>query len=153
MNMDNFEKKLRRQTLRQIPAEWREEILAATRAPERRLAAESSLSLWRLICARLPVAWGALAGVWIALIAINVLLLGGAGRSSGHQRVAKADEALSIWHLQSAELQQLASGDSSISREAPAQLPPATQRGPRSEWRRDDGAGEMLVENSSDFVA
>lgn len=152
MNTDDFEKKLQRQTLRQIPEEWRAEILAAARAPERRVAAESSIPLWRLICARFPVAWGALAGVWIALIAINVLLLGGVGRSSGHQRLAKADEALSIGHLQSVELQQLASGDSSISKETPAILPTATPHGPRSERRRDEGYGEFLTATPNDFL-
>ena len=153
MNTDDFEKKLQRQTLRQVPAEWRGEILAAARAPERKVAADSSLSLWRLICARFPVAWGALAGVWIALIAINMLLLGGTGSSSGHQRIAKADEALSIWRLQSAELQQLASGDAAISKEAPAILPNATPRGPRSERRRDEGFGEFFTATPNHFLA
>jgi hypothetical protein len=153
MNMDNFEKRLQRQPWRQVPGEWREEILAAASAPERRVAADKAIPLWRLIFARFPVAWGALAAVWIALIAINVLLFGSAGISSAHQRVANADEPLSIWHLQSAELRQLASGDQSISGESPANLPAATPRSPRSDRRRDDGVGEIILDHSSNLVA
>lgn len=152
MNTDDFEKKLQRQTMRPVPAEWREEILAAARAPERRVAADNAIPLWRLIFARFPVAWGALAAVWIALIAINLLLFGGAGVSSAHQRVASADEPLSVWHLQSAELRQLASGDQFISAESPANLPAASPRSPRSERRRDEGYGEFLTVTLNDFL-
>ena len=153
MKTEDFEQQLQCQPLRQIPTEWRGEILNAARGPERKVAAETSVSLWRLIWARFPVAWGALASVWIALIAINMLLLGGTGSSSGHQRIAKADEALSIWHLQSAELQQLASGEAAISKETPAILPTATPRGPRSERRRDEELGEFLTTTPSNFLS
>jgi hypothetical protein len=152
MNTDDLEKRLQRQSLREIPGEWRAQILAAARARGRTTGAGDSIPAWRLIFARIPVAWGALAAVWIALIAINFLLFGSAGISSAHQRLASADEPLSIWHLQSAELQQLAGGDQSISGESPAILPAAMPRSPRSDRRRDDGVGEIIMDHSSNFV-
>jgi hypothetical protein len=148
MNTDDFEKRLQRQPLRPIPAEWRDEILAAARPLERRAVDADPLPVWRLIWARFPVAWGALAAVWMALLAIHLLVFGGTGSPTRHQRMARADEPLSIWQLQSAELRQLASGDSSVSGESPAILPNLTPRGPRSERRRDERYGESLAEAS-----
>ena len=152
MNIDDLEKRLQRQPLRQIPAEWRGEILSAC-APMQKAPIAGSIPLWRLLFARFPVAWGALAAVWIALIAINFLLFGSARVLSTHQRVAKADEPLSIRRLQSAELRQLAGGDQSISRKFPANLPATTPRSPRSERRRDEAFGEFLAEPPADFIA
>jgi hypothetical protein len=153
MNMDNFEKRLQRQSWRQLPGEWRGEILAAATAPERRIAADNAIPLWRLIFARFPVATGALAAVWIALIAINLLLFGTSSQSAARPQFASITEPSSIWRLQNAELQQIASGDPSISGESPANLPAATPRSPRSDRRREDGVGEIILECSSNFVA
>ncbi len=147
MNIDDFEKRLQRQDLRQIPAGWRNEILAAATPSKTKSVHTDSLPAWRLFFARFPVAWGALAAVWLALIAINLLLFGGAFGSSRHHRIASADEPLSIGHLQRAELRQLASGDASGAGESPANVPAATPRGPRSERRRDEGYGEFRPMN------
>lgn len=86
MNADEFEKRLQRQTLRQVPAGWREEILAAANASQRQTAAidraftsaatrrpwlstlnhQLSTLLWPH-----PVAWAGLAAIWIFIFAVN----------------------------------------------------------------------------------
>ena len=73
MNPDDFEESLRRQPLREIPADWRESIL-----PHAIAAREAAPVLKRSFLATLnhhlstllwphPKAWGALAAVWIAI--------------------------------------------------------------------------------------
>jgi hypothetical protein len=79
MNPDNFEQRLRRQPLRQVPSAWREEILVAAdvnrrNAPVRELtfAATFPVLLWRELiwpCRRI---WVGLAPVWVALLVFNV---------------------------------------------------------------------------------
>ena len=88
MKLDDFEQKLQRQPLRQVPAEWREEILVAAdvnrrnrpvreftfaATPFRRflstLNAQLSTILWPH-----PRAWAGLAAVWILILAVNFSL-------------------------------------------------------------------------------
>jgi hypothetical protein len=76
MKPDNFEQKLQRQPLRQMPGKWREEILvAATSCHSSRatrhtffstLNAQLSTILWPH-----PRAWAGLAAVWILILAVN----------------------------------------------------------------------------------
>jgi len=81
MKPDDFEQKLQRQALRQIPAEWREEILhAADAAAGSRpstldfrpagflstLNSQLSTILWPH-----PGAWAGLAAVWILILAVD----------------------------------------------------------------------------------
>jgi hypothetical protein len=78
MNHDDFEQKLRRQPLRQVPAEWREEILAVAGRESR---VEGRTQQWRRsssLVSRLssflwphPVAWAGLAAVWILIFAVD----------------------------------------------------------------------------------
>ncbi|MGH7992460.1 MAG: hypothetical protein ACREDQ_03015 [Limisphaerales bacterium] len=73
---EQFERCLSRQPLRPVPAEWREEILAAAdsyhRSPvERRsflstLNSQLSIILWPH-----PVAWAGLAAVWIFIFTVD----------------------------------------------------------------------------------
>ncbi len=81
MNHDDFEQELRRQPLRQVPAEWREEILAAA-SRESRVESRAPKNFWSssAVC-RLssvfwphPAAWAGLAVIWIFLIAMNFTL-------------------------------------------------------------------------------
>lgn len=78
---EQFEKQLRRQSLRQPPSDWRQEILSAANAAQRscppRPVARGSLGsiLKQRLTALLwphPVAWGGLAAVWIFILAANV---------------------------------------------------------------------------------
>jgi hypothetical protein len=85
MNADDFEKRLQSQPLRQVPAEWREEILSAARqasaaqpvpCPTRRARAASPLL--STINSRLstllwphPVAWAGLGAVWVVILGLS----------------------------------------------------------------------------------
>lgn len=76
MNHDDFEQELRRQPLRQIPAEWRAEILgAATSHPPSPFARRSLFSTLNAQLAAIlwphPAAWAGLAAVWIFIFAVD----------------------------------------------------------------------------------
>jgi hypothetical protein len=75
MNADDFEKRLQRQPLRQLPPEWREQILQAAKLPSHSssvirhsflstLNSKLSTVLWPH-----PKAWAGLAALWL-LIAV-----------------------------------------------------------------------------------
>ena len=78
---DSFEKRLQGLPQRQIPAEWRQQILSAARdaTNPRRLPSEvepSLLSSLNLLFARLlwphPKAWASLAAVWVLVLGLNL---------------------------------------------------------------------------------
>ena len=79
MNSDNFEQRLRRQSPRQMPTGWREEILSAvTNAVSRHSSPFARHSLLSTINHQLstllwphPRAWAGLAAVWLVILAVN----------------------------------------------------------------------------------
>jgi hypothetical protein len=75
--MNEFEQKLSRQPVRQIPGEWRAEILANCRGPKVESRAEEQFGPSTFV-SRLstifwphPKAWAGLAAVWIFIFAVN----------------------------------------------------------------------------------
>jgi len=77
MNTDDFEKRLQRQPLREIPAEWREEILKGAQTPRHSssvtrhsflstLNSKLSTVLWPH-----PKAWAGLAAAWVLIVAVH----------------------------------------------------------------------------------
>jgi hypothetical protein len=79
--MEQFERRLKNQPLRQAPAEWRWEILSAVREaqrerPQQSVVGHSFLSSLNQRLASLlwphPVAWGGLAAVWIFIGALHL---------------------------------------------------------------------------------
>jgi hypothetical protein len=84
MNMDDFEKRLRRQPLRKIPGEWRAEILGnAVPAAPSSFAAHHSF--WQRLSSVLwlePKAWGCLAAVWVVIFALHLVASGGTPRTT-----------------------------------------------------------------------
>ena len=75
MKPDDFEPRLSRQPLREIPPAWRGEILAATNDSLRPAQRTSFLATFNSKLATIfwphPKAWAALAAVWIFIIAAN----------------------------------------------------------------------------------
>jgi hypothetical protein len=70
--MNDFEQKLSRQSLRQIPSEWRAEILAnAESSAVRRTMLASRPSLLSTFFWPHPKAWAGLAAIWIFIFAVN----------------------------------------------------------------------------------
>jgi hypothetical protein len=86
MTQDELEKRLQRQPLRQVPAEWREQVLSAARqvslpehAPRTTHHAPASPSLLLTINSQLstllwphPTAWAGLAAVWLVILGFNL---------------------------------------------------------------------------------
>ncbi len=79
MKPDSFEQKLRQQSLRQIPAEWRGEIIAEAMSRASKVESRGQESFWfSSLVARLstvfwphPKAWAGLAAVWIFIFVLN----------------------------------------------------------------------------------
>src|SRR5215472_15522124 len=80
MNSDDFEKRLQRQPLRQIPPTWRDEILRtvaqnANRNPKPETGNISFLSSLNSKLSTIlwpnPKAWAGLAAVWLALFVLH----------------------------------------------------------------------------------
>lgn len=71
--MDEFEKLLQRQPLRDVPTEWKTEILIAQRTAGRgkNAAPTNGVAWWREWLWPSPVAWAGLACVWLIIFALN----------------------------------------------------------------------------------
>jgi hypothetical protein len=110
MNLDSFEQRLRRQPLRPIPKEWREEILAAARLAGARTVAGGAPAAvaepwWRAWLWPHPAAWAALAGVWAAVIALHWDTPANTGAMP--RRTAASPEAIRFYAEQHRELGQI----------------------------------------------
>jgi hypothetical protein len=77
MNFDEFESKLRSQPRREIPREWRREILGPLRP-----APSAPGGWWRQLLWPHPAAWASLAAAWVAIVALN---RAGAPEAAPHQ--------------------------------------------------------------------
>jgi hypothetical protein len=83
MRPEDFEKHLQSQTLRQVPAEWREGVLSAARQaagpdPMPRAACHGLGAVLATFNSRLlsllwphPVAWAGLAAVWVVILGLS----------------------------------------------------------------------------------
>jgi len=70
--MNDFERQLKRQTLRRVPEHWRGQILAAAgqkRATGNR--SQDATSFWRELLWPCPQVWAGLAAVWIVVLCLS----------------------------------------------------------------------------------
>ena len=78
MNADDFEHLLRRQTPRQLPPQWREEILAAARARGSTVGCQSWLASLNAQLSTIfwpsPKAWAGLAAAWLVAFSVQSAL-------------------------------------------------------------------------------
>jgi hypothetical protein len=118
MNSDDFEQRLQRQPLRQVPAAWRTEILREGRrvaVPNFRDASMASLPVQLLstLNAQLktllwpnPLAWGGLAAVWALILALNVFT-SDKPQATARQTAPPSPEMITALKEQRRELAQL----------------------------------------------
>jgi hypothetical protein len=138
MSHDDFEKRMQRLPLRQLPPEWREDILrtaglahrATSEAPARpgffaRLSRQLSTQLWLQ-----PKAWAALATVWIAIAAMH-FYCADKPTTTARKVSPPTPELMVVLHNQRRELARLVQpADSSDTEPSKSSSP-----GPRSERR------------------
>jgi hypothetical protein len=142
MNPDDFEEQLQRQMLRPPPTAWREDILTTARVNIRPPAAADKSSLltgWRALVARFPVAWGAVAAIWLMIIGVNSWLSSPSVSSTSGDFAAASGNSPTIWSLQRTEMSLLA--DHLNVDPEPVHHRPERAPAPRSDSRREDGFG------------
>jgi hypothetical protein len=158
--MGDFEQRLQRQPLRQVPPAWREEILAAAEASRRSAAAQSVskdqaplLVGWRLLFARLPIAWASLAALWLALIGTNLMMPSPMVKVTTQVSPSARLELLAALDYQRAELEASANQLAPAPDTAPANRKPAVPVRPHSERRRGTDFGETRTRSLFDVIA
>lgn len=155
MNTDDFEKELERRPLRPVPNAWREEILATARQnlPTPNAATHiDSPTAWRALLSHFPIAWGAVAAIWLIIIGANMLMSESTSAVVAGASVPVEHEAMTVWNLQRVEFGLLA--NQSMDRSRPAPKPAVTPGAPRSDRESDGGFGEFapIGINPSAFV-
>lgn len=141
---DPFEQRLRCQTLRQVPSEWRADILAAADNSRRQVTKQpiaagevALIEWWRLWFARFPLAWSALAAIWIALIGVNLTLPAPLVSVSALVSPTARTESLTAMNFSTLELDSVPVQIAPPPKAAPDTKLPATLPRPHSQKRRD----------------
>jgi hypothetical protein len=160
LTMENFEQHLQRQQLRRVPSLWRQEILAAAKTNRRDENAQhvsedraALLAGWRLLFARLPLAWATLAALWVALIGVNLMMPSPMVRVTGQTSPSVRMETLAALDLQPGDLEALGWQFSPAPEASPVNRTPAVPVRPRSERRRDAGFGVTRPDFFFDLIA
>src|SRR5437870_4722803 len=130
MNTDDFEERLRRQSLRPIPHEWRREILDAAGCagePQPSTFDSRATSWWREWLWPCPQAWAGIAAVWMILLGLY-FTPPSSSRAMTAQTPAPSPEARVALAAQRREMARLLEGPAE-----PAPASNTTIPGPRSE--------------------
>ena len=134
MNPDDFEKSLQRQPLRQIPQEWRSEILRAANTKVAQPAIEEPrlpwlLRPWHELFWAARRVWLGFAVIWIAIVAINLADTETPGKAETAMKIP-SDNILLTWQQQQRLLTELNNSESTDSDKPKVNAPK-----PRSERR------------------
>ena len=157
-NDEQFENRLRRQPMRPVPPAWRGEILAAAarqNAKTVRRGDEEAAALlvgWRLLFARMPLAWAALAALWLGMIGVNLTM---PGPMVSVAMETPASARLSVLAALDSPLAEFdAASDSTLpaTKASPAAPPPEVPLRPRSERRRGGDFGETPLDFHSHLI-
>jgi|ERR1035438_2629564 hypothetical protein len=146
MNPDDFEKRLQRQPVRQIPSKWRNEILSAARQaslaehatrnthhvfPSPSLLSTIHHQLSALLWPH-PAAWAGLAAAWLVILGVNVTTQV-ASILVVKRASPMAPQIIMAFQEQQRLLAELVGSRETPVAERPRQAPPR----PRSERRRE----------------
>ena len=158
-NDEQFENRLRRQPLRPVPPTWRGEILAAAaRQPAtaaRRADEDAAVLLagWRLLFARIPLAWAALAALWVGMIGVNLTMPGPMVSVAMETTASARVSVLASWDSALTEFGVASDPTLPVPKASPAAPPPDVPLRPRSERRRDADFGETHLDFSFHLIA
>jgi hypothetical protein len=154
--MKDFERKLEQQPMREIPAGWRREILTAAERSQRSASTptvseeQAALAVgWRLLLGRLPLAWSALAAVWLVLIGANLILQGPVVGVPAQARSAGGLADPATLELLLSDFDGAGDYSAPNPEAAPRPRQPAGPPRPRSELRRELDLGDV----HPDFLA
>ena len=134
MKPDPLESKLSRQPLRALPAFWREEILAAARTAATSARAPRlplHTPWWRELVSPGPYAWGALAAVWVVILALDFSTQSDVTPVLAESRSQPVPRLQDILRQKQQQYAELAGASESPVAEPPKSNPPR----PRSHWR------------------
>src|ERR1051326_3646740 len=134
MNEDPFEERLRPQSTRPLPREWRGPILgAARRAAGHPLAILNppKTSWWRELLWPCPEAWAGLAAVWMIILFLNVMSPGAAPRTGTSDQAPGRETLMALRERQ----RMLAEYAGPVE---PAEPPKPRAPAPRSELSRSN---------------
>jgi len=149
MNPDDFETRLQRQPLRQIPGKWRDDILSATRQaspaehaprtthhflPSRSLLSTLHHQLSTLLWPH-PAAWAGLAAVWLVILGINLTTRDAATVAARHAAPV-APQVFMAFQEQERLLSELI---------GPSDTPVADRPKPGPARPRSEGRRELLI--------
>lgn len=145
MKPDPLEDRMKSQPLRPIPAEWRDQIVAATRqamepadrgqASRRPTASSAFLSGFGALLWPSPKAWAGLAAIWMIIISLQVMT-----REAGLTSTAKLPDPPSEQWMQAWIEQRRMMVEMAERQEFPAFIRPSlTPNRPRSETIKEWG--------------
>ncbi len=125
---DSFESRLKRQPQRQVPAAWRNEILAAGCPAEPPRPSWIAQWLWPH-----PTAWAALAAAWLLVIGMNIGMRDTSPSAASH---VASRPSRQVWELLLQQEQMLAELNGPADNpQRPVAVPMPPQ--PRSQRRED----------------
>ena len=135
---DQFEQRLRRQPVKPIPSEWREQILTQAQAAqpargENRVSRFAFHALWQKLIWPNPKAWAGLAAVWFAILGLNFASRDSAPRAEARLETAPSSEIRRLLKEQELLFAELIEHPARVAIEPPKPLTP----GPHSRWRNE----------------
>lgn len=158
-NNEQFENRLRRQPLRSVPPAWRGEILKAADANRRVAAApprsESQSELlagWRVLLGRFPIAWAALAALWVGMVSVNLTMPGPMVSVAMEAPASARWAALASLDSSGAEFDTDRDSTVPVPKASPASPPSDVPLHPRSERRRGGDFGETHLDFHSHLI-
>jgi hypothetical protein len=125
MNLDEFEQKLRSQPMREIPGEWRREILGSA-AQEVVLIKQSWWREWLWPC---PQAWAVVAAAWALIAALNLMAGSGSSRAAEGPKFAVSQQGMKELQEQQATLARLVEPQESAATTPEPVISPRSERG------------------------
>ena len=137
MKPDELEQKLQRQPLRQLPAEWRDEILSAaqrTSASHHSSRVTHHSAWWRELFWPAPRAWAGLAAVWVVILALHFATQEKPTAIEAHRRAATPTESLRKLREREALLAELVELPQPAATDAPKAVPPRPRSNRRDEF-------------------